>query len=93
MPGEVVIDIFEGYIDTLKKLKIKKIAFTEINEKRPVQVKRDTLKVIPIKKLELLAYRHSIIYKCLLNDADFDHIYRILLDEGFQLTRISRNIT
>ena len=93
MQREILFDKLSQFLEELKKLGVNKIAFTEINEKRALEVAPDTLQVGDLVKLELLAYRDSTIYKCTMINADFEEIHDQLLREGFETVRRNRNIT
>jgi hypothetical protein len=90
---EIEFDRLEHFVDELGKLGVRKIAFTEVQEKRALQVRPDTLQVTDVALLEILAYRESTIYKVRITDADFDSIHDMLLQKGFEIVRRSRNIT
>ncbi len=93
MQREILFDKLSQFLEELKKLGVNKIAFTEINEKRALEVAPDTLQVGDLVKLELLSYRDSTIYKCTMINADFEEIHERLLREGFETVRRNRNIT
>jgi hypothetical protein len=93
MQREIVFAKLNDFTEELKNLNITRIAFTEIEEKRAEQVESNLLQVVDIIKLELLAYKDSTIYKCVLNDIDFEEIHHFLESTGFEITRRSRNIT
>jgi hypothetical protein len=93
MQREIIFDKLEQFTGEIKRLKIKKLAFAEINEKRAVEVEPGKVQVVDVSILEILAYKDATVYKCKIRDADFDSIHEILLDEGFDIVRRSRNIT
>ncbi len=90
--NEINIASIEEYIRTLRELGVTKIAFGEINEKRPRQHRDGTLQLSSVRRVELVAYQRPVIYKCAIDDADIEAVYRSLEDAGFELTRKSRNI-
>ena len=92
MEQEKRIDVLDDYIKELKKQNIDKIAFCETNEKRALQQGKQ-VDVVHILKLEILGYKDSVIYKCILKDADLDSTFDILKGQGFEITRKNRNIT
>jgi len=92
MAGEKIFDTPEEFTAFLKSADIKKISFSEVSERRAVQTD-DLLEVIVVKKVDLLAYKNSVIYKCSLAADDLDELYRDLTDLGFEVNRKSRNIT
>ncbi|MBN2077375.1 MAG: hypothetical protein JW838_00320 [Spirochaetes bacterium] len=93
MQREISYDTLESFIAGLRDSRIEKIAFGETNEKRPEQVEPGLLRLVDVERVELVAYRDSVIHKCVLNDVDRDGLYRRLAGEGFEVTRRSRNIT
>ena len=93
MNNNILFDNLNDFINEVRGQGITKIAFSETNEKRAVQVSDKELKVMHLVKLELLAYKEAVIYKCIINDADHDAIYRRLNDDGFEVKRMNRNIT
>jgi hypothetical protein len=82
MEGEILYNGLEEYIDELKKLGINRIAMAETRERRPVYMDGDgegklgTIDVVVVKRSELLAYRESRIYKCVVNDVEPDEVFR-----------------
>jgi hypothetical protein len=46
-----------------------------------------------VDRVELIAYKNSVIYKCAQKDIDRDALYDRLTAEGFDVTRRNRNIT
>lgn len=92
MAGEKIFDSPDEFTAFLKESGINKISFSEICERRAVQTD-DLLEVIVVKKVDLLAYKDSIIYKCALSTDDLDGLYQSLTDQGFDVNRKSRNIT
>jgi hypothetical protein len=93
MHREVKFDLIEQFVREMKRLGITKLAFCETRERRAVQERPDMLSVLPVVKLELLAYRDAVLYKCVLNDVDLNASYEKLVAEGFEVNRSSRNIT
>ena len=93
MEKSKIYDNIDDYINVLNRLGINKVAFSEIDEKRAEQVDENVLSVVRLRKLEVLAYHDSIIYKCVINDADLDGVHEFLIAEGFETKRINRNIT
>ena len=93
MSKEIIFDNLYNFIKEVKMNDIRKIAFSEVNEKRTKQMNPDELHVVHVKKADVLAYKSSIVYKCILEDIDLDEVYDLLLEEGFEVTRINKNIT
>lgn len=92
MAGEKIFDTPEEFTAFLKNEGIDKISFSEVCERRAVQTS-DLLEVIVVRKVDLLAYKNSIIYKCALSTDDLDGLYQSLVDKGFEVNRKSRNIS
>ena len=93
MQREVMYDTLEAFLNGLKDHAIQKISFSETSEKRAEQVQPGTLHVVHVDKVELIAYKDSVIYKCTQKNIDRDALYDRLTAEGFDVTRRSRNIT
>ncbi|MCX8124250.1 MAG: hypothetical protein N3F66_08810 [Spirochaetes bacterium] len=93
MQREIKFDSLQAFIDALHANSITKVAFTQINEKRAVEMQPGTLQVVDVIIAEILAYKDATIYKCKIENADLGNLYARLEDEGFELTRRSRNIT
>ncbi len=93
MQREIFYDTLENFIRGVRESDIGSIAFSETNEKRPVQVEPGLLQVVNVERVELIAYRDSVIHKCTQKNVDRDELYRRLTGEGFDVTRRSRNIT
>ncbi len=93
MQREISYDALESFIAGLRDSGIEKIAFGETSEKRPEQAEPGMLRLVDVERVELVAYRDSVIHKCVLNDVDRDGLFRRLTGEGFDVTRRSRNIT
>ncbi len=93
MQREVRYDALEAFLLDLKELSVNRVAFCEINEKRSEQVGPHVLQVVHVDKVELIAYRDSVIYKCEMRDVDREALYERLVRLGFSVARRSRNIT
>ncbi|GAB4220709.1 MAG: hypothetical protein Kow00102_09560 [Spirochaetota bacterium] len=93
MQREIKFDSIHEFINALHDVNITKLAFTQINEKRAVEVQPGTLQVVDVVIAEILAYKDATIYKCKIENADLNNLYVLLEDEGFELTKRSRNIT
>lgn len=93
MQREIKFDSLQEFINALHANSITKAAFTQINEKRAVEVKSGTLQVVDVVIAEILAYKDATIYKCKIENADLGDLYTMLENEGFELTKRSRNIT
>ena len=93
MQREVAYDSVESFVEGLRESGIEKIAFGETNEKRAEQVEPGVLQVVDVERVDLVAYRDSVIHKCVVNGVDREALFRRLVGEGFDVTRRSRNIT
>lgn len=93
MAQEQIFTSLEEFIATVKSLGITKIAFSEVNERRPEQTAADLLEVVVFRKVDVLSYRDSVIYKYTERADDLTPIYERLVSEGFEVKRINKNIT
>jgi hypothetical protein len=93
MSTEEKFSNFEDFIETMKKLNIKKIAFSEVNERRPEQTQENLLEVIVVRQVDILSYKDSIIYKFSDKGDHLESLYEALISEGFDVKRINKNIT
>jgi len=93
MSGEKVFNSLDSFVDGVKSLDVTKLAFSEVYERRAEQVEPEVLDVIVMKRVNLLAYKDSTIYKCTLSDSDHDAVYDQLVSQGFEVKRINNNIT
>lgn len=92
MTGEKNFDTPEEFTAFLKSAGIEKISFSEVCERRAVN-NDDLLEVVVVKKVDLLAYKNSVIYKCALTTDGLDELYQSIIAQGFEVNRKSRNIT
>lgn len=83
----------DEFISEMKRLGVKKIAFSEVNERRAEQTKEDLLEVVVIKEVTLKSYKDSVIYKYFEKNENLNAIYERLISEGFEVKRINNNIT
>jgi hypothetical protein len=93
MQREIIYDTLESFLNGLKDHAIRKISFSETSEKRAEPVQPGTLHVVHVDRVELIAYKDSVIYKCIQKNIDRDSLFDRLTDEGFDVTRRNRNIT
>ncbi|MBN2159220.1 MAG: hypothetical protein JW807_07480 [Spirochaetes bacterium] len=93
MQREIIYDTLETFLGALRENSISKIAFGETSEKRALEVEPGKLQIVHVERVDLLGYRDSAIYKCVLKDVDRDALADRLTAEGFEVTRRSRNIT
>lgn len=93
MQREIIFDKIESYIQNLQDNNITKVAIATIDEKRPDQIEPNVLQVVHMKKIELLAYKDSIVYKCIIENRSPGDIEEILSPEGFEIIHRNRNIS
>jgi hypothetical protein len=93
MQREITYDTLEAFLEELRKHAIRKISFSETSEKRAEQVQPGTLHVVHVDRVELIAYKDSVLYKCTRKNIDRDALFDRLAAEGFEVTRRNRNIT
>lgn len=93
MSGEEKFNSLEDFIQAMKKLNITKIAFSEVNERRPEQTQEKLLEVVVVREVDIMSYKDSIIYKFSDKGEHLESLYRILIEEGFEVKRINKNIT
>ena len=92
MEREILLNSVDEFVKVIKDKDISKIAFAEVNEHRPYQVKDEKLELVKLKKVDLLSYKDSVIYKCVVENCDLDELYNDLLSKGFEVNRKSRNL-
>ena len=93
MTGEKIYDSLDDFTAFLKKEGIGKIAFAEVCERRAQQTKDDLLEVVVVRKVDLLAYKDAVIFKCAFASDELNELYNSLVEQGFEVNRKSRNIT
>lgn len=93
MQREMKFDRPEDLIAELEARGIVKVAFSVVKEKRPRQVDDAMLQLEDTVILDILAYRDSTIFKCVLERIDIDRMQELFTSRGFEVTRRSRNIT
>jgi len=93
MTEEVKFDSLDRFISEIGKAGIKKVAFSEVNERRAEQTDEAMLEVVVLRKVDILAYSGSTLYKYSEKTEDLDQIYEELVSRGFEVTRRNRNIT
>ncbi|HQO39761.1 MAG TPA: hypothetical protein PK986_04760 [Spirochaetota bacterium] len=93
MSQDQIFTSIDEFIKTVKELGIKKIAFSEVNERRAEQTTDSQLEVVVYRKVDLLTYKESVIYKYSERSDDLNPLYERLVSEGFDVTRINKNIT
>jgi len=93
MQREITFDRVEDLIADLTSRGISRVAFSVVREKRPRQVGENLLQLEDLVRVDILAYRDSTIYKCVLEGVDVDRLEESFTSRGFGVTRRSRNIT
>ncbi|HPS56989.1 MAG TPA: hypothetical protein PK514_02695 [Spirochaetota bacterium] len=93
MSYEHIFASADDFIKKVKELGIVKIAFSEVNERRVEQTTDAQIDVVVLRKVDLLTYKDSIIYKYSEKSDDLNPLYERLVGEGFDVTRINKNIT
>ena len=93
MSKEEIFTSVDEFTQKLKELGINKIAFSEVNERRAEQTTNDQIEVLVFRKVDLLSYRDSVIYKYSERSEDLNPLYERLVSEGFEVKRINKNIT
>ncbi len=92
MQREVAFDKVDEFMRELKAQGITRVAFSEINEKRPRQVDENLLRLEDTVRVDILAYRNATIYKCVLEQINLDELRDEFESQGFEVTRRSRNM-
>jgi hypothetical protein len=83
----------DDFIGALLELGISRAAFTQIDERRAVEKEGGEIEVVPYRKLEVLAYKDSIIYGYVEEgDVDFERAFRKIEESGVEPVKRSRNI-
>jgi len=80
-------------MDEMQKLNISKIAFSEVKERRAEQTKADLLEVVVVREVDVISYKDSVIYKFSDKGEHLEALYEILVEQGFEVKRINKNIT
>ena len=93
MSGEEIFNSLEEFIQAMKKMNITKIAFSEVNERRPEQTQENLLEVVVVREVDIISYKNSVIYKFSDKGEHLESLYQILINEGFEVKRINKNIT
>jgi hypothetical protein len=92
MENEAVYNSIGEFIDSLKRLGVNKVAFSEVNERRAVQTRDDFIEVIVVREVTILSYKDSIVHKFSAKGDIIDSIYQALVDNGFEVKKINKNI-
>jgi len=90
--NEVIYNSLEEFIDSLKRLSLNKVAFSEVHERRAVQTREDFIEVIVVREVSILSYKDSVVHKFSAKGDIVESIYQTLIDSGFNVKRINKNI-
>ena len=93
MSEDKIFTTLDEFMETLKKLNINKVAFSEVKERRVEQTKVDLIEVVVVREVDILSYKDSIIYKFSDKGEHIESLYTILIENGFDVKRINKNIT
>lgn len=93
MSQEQVFTSADDFIKKVKELGLTKIAFSEVNERRVEQTSDSQIDVVVFRKVDILTYKDSVIYKYSEKSDDLNPLYERLVGEGFDVKRINKNIT
>lgn len=93
MSNEIIFNTLEEFMNELNKLNLTKVAFSEVKERRAEQTKVDLLEVVVVRKVDILSYKDSVIYKFSDKGEHMEALYESLVNSGFDVKRISKNIT
>lgn len=93
MSDEQIFTSVDDFIKKVKELGITKIAFSEVNERRVEQTTDSQIEVVVFRKVDLLTYKSSVVYKYSERSDDLNPLYEKLVTEGFEVKRINKNIT
>lgn len=93
MSREEIFDTLEEFMEALTNLNISKVAFSEVKERRAEQTKVDLLEVVVVRKVDVLSYKDAVIYKFHDQGERIETHFNALIDRGFEVKRISKNIT
>jgi len=93
MAEEKKFNTLEDFMDALKKLNLNKVAFSEVKERRVEQTREDLIEVVVVKEVDILSYKDSVIYKFSDKGEHLESLYQTLVECGFDVKRINKNIT
>ena len=93
MSREEIFNTLDDLMNELKKLSITKVAFSEVKERRAEQTREDLLEVVVVREVDVLSYKDSVIYKFSDKGEHIETLYEKLVENGFDIKRISKNIT
>ncbi|HNX25360.1 MAG TPA: hypothetical protein PKG60_15040 [Spirochaetota bacterium] len=93
MATEEKFNTLDEFMNALKKLNITKVAFSEVKERRVEQTKADLIEVVVVREVDILSYKNSVIFKYSDKGEHLETLFETLVDNGFDVKRISKNIT
>ncbi len=93
MSREEIFTTLEDFMAALKKLNLTKVAFSEVKERRAEQTREDLLEVVVVREADVLSYKDSVIYKFSDKGEHMESLFEKLVENGFEVKRISKNIT
>jgi len=93
MSREEIFNTLDDLMNELKKLGIIKVAFSEVKERRAEQTREDLLEVVVVREVDVLSYKDAVIYKFSDKGEHIESLYEKLVENGFDIKRISKNIT
>lgn len=93
MSREEIFNTLEDFMAALKKLNLTKVAFSEVKERRAEQTREDLLEVVVVREADVLSYKDSVIYKFSDKGEHMESLFETLVENGFEVKRISKNIT
>lgn len=93
MSSEQIFNSLEELMSELKKLNIKKVAFSEVKERRAEQTREDLLEVVVVREVDVLSYKDAVIYKFSDKGEHLESLFETLVNNDFEVKRISKNIT
>jgi hypothetical protein len=64
-----------------------------VKERRAEQTREDLLEVVVVREADVLSYKDSVIYKFSDKGEHMESLFETLVENGFEVKRISKNIT
>ncbi len=93
MATEEKFNTLDEFMAAIKKLNLNKVAFSEVKERRAEQTREDLLEVVVVREVDILTYKDSVIYKFSDKGDHIETLFETLVENGFDVKRISKNIT
>jgi hypothetical protein len=93
MSREEIFNTLDDFMAALKNLNLTKVAFSEVKERRAEQTREDLLEVVVVREADVLSYKDSVIYKFSDKGEHMESLFETLVENGFEVKRISKNIT